>query len=72
VGRSSCGRDLERFRDWPKNLVPMSKCIFQGSIQRVNANVEETRDGVPVPSHLLILHHSFGDNLVDCRLDQAG
>jgi hypothetical protein len=48
----------------------MSKCIFQGAIQHVNAYVEETLDGVPVPSHLLLLHHSLGDDLVDCRLDE--
>jgi hypothetical protein len=50
----------------------MSKCVFQGAIQHVNANIEETLDSVPVPSHLLLLHHSFGDNLVDCRLDEPG
>jgi hypothetical protein len=56
----------------PETLVPMSKCVFQGAIQHVNANIEETLDSVPVPSHLLLLHHSFGDNLVDCRLDEPG
>jgi serine/threonine protein phosphatase PrpC len=29
-------------------------------------------DSVPLRSHLLLLHHSFGDNLVDCRLDEPG
>jgi hypothetical protein len=38
----------------------MSKCVFQGAIQHMNANIEETLDSVPVPSHLLLLHHSFG------------
>jgi hypothetical protein len=56
----------------PETLVPMSKCVFQGAIQHVTANIEETLDSVPVPSHLLLLHHSFGDNLVDCRLDEPG
>jgi hypothetical protein len=58
--------------DWPESLVPMSKCVFQGAIQHVNTNIEETLDSVPVPSHLLLLHHSFGDNLVGCRLDEPG
>ena len=34
----------------------MSKCVFQGALQHVNANIEETPDSVPVPSHLLLLH----------------
>src|ERR1700722_12717536 len=72
VGWSRCGRDLERFRDWPETLVPMSKCVFQAAIQHVNANIEETVDSVPGPSHLLLLHYSFRDNLVDCRLDEPG
>jgi len=36
---------------------------FLGVVQHMNANVEETLDGVPVPSHLLVLHHSLGDDL---------
>src|SRR5580704_11624041 len=59
-----CDRDLGPIRDWPKSLVPLPECIFQGAVQHVNPDVEETLDSVPVPSHLLLLHHSFADNLV--------
>jgi hypothetical protein len=38
---------------------------FQRAIQHMNADVEALLDGVRVPSHLLLLHHSFSHNLVD-------
>ena len=59
-------------RDGPKAFVPMAECVFQGAIEHLNANVEKALDGVPVPSHLLFLHHPFHDNLVDSGLDEPG
>jgi hypothetical protein len=44
---------------WPKALVPMAKCIFQGAVENVNAYFEEELDSVPVPPHLLLLGHSL-------------
>ena len=51
--------------------MPLPECIFQGAVQHVDPDVEETLDSVPVPSHLLLLHLSFGVNLVDQALGRA-
>jgi hypothetical protein len=49
----------------------MAECIFQGGVENIDADVEERLDGVPVPSHLLLLHHALRKDLVDCRCDEA-
>jgi hypothetical protein len=53
------------------SLCPLTECIFQSAIEHMNANVEKALNGVPVPSHLLFLHHPFRDDLIDSRLDEA-
>lgn len=55
-----------------KAFVPMTECVFQSAIEHLNGNVEKALNGVPVPSHLLFLHHPFRDNLIDCGLDEPG
>jgi hypothetical protein len=52
--------------------VPVAECIFQGAIENVNASVEEGLNSVPVPPHLLLLDHSFGNDLVDRGLCESG
>jgi len=72
VGWSCSESQLGSDRDRPKAFGPITERIFQSAIQHMNANVEEALDDVPVPSHLLLLHDSLGDNLVDGRLDKPG
>jgi hypothetical protein len=49
----------------------MAKCIFQSGVEDMNANFQESLDGVPTPSHLLLLYHALGNDLVDGRFDKA-
>src|ERR1017187_7059184 len=49
----------------------MPEGIFQCGVEHMNANVQERLDGVPVPSHLLLLCHALRDYFVDCRFDKA-
>ncbi len=42
----------------------MTECIFQGGVENMNTDVQDRLDGVPVPSHLLLLHHPFRDNFL--------
>ena len=50
----------------------MAKCIFESSIQYVNANIDEMLYGVTIPPHLLFLGHALRNDLVDRRLGEAG
>jgi hypothetical protein len=56
--------------DRPEAFVPMTECVFQSPIDYMNANVYKPLGDIPVPSHLLFLHHPFRDNFVDRRLDK--
>jgi hypothetical protein len=49
--RPECGTAIGR-----KPWCHCRKAFFQRAIEHVNANVEEALDGVPVRSHLLLLH----------------
>jgi hypothetical protein len=49
--------------------VPVAKCIFQSGVENMNANVQESLDGVPTPLHLLLLYHALRNDLVDGRFD---
>jgi len=52
--------------------MPKAKCIFEGSVKYVNADIKKALDGVPVPPHLLFLRHALCDDLVDCGLGEPG
>jgi len=56
--------------DRPEALVPMTECVFQRAVEHMNANVQKPLDGIPVPSHLLLLDHRFRDDFIDHRLDK--
>src|SRR5450631_113924 len=49
----------------------MTKCIFQSGVENMNANVQESLDCVSAPSHLLLLYHTLGNDLVDGRFNKA-
>ena len=49
----------------------MTKCIFQSGVENMNANVQESLDFVSAPSHLLLLYHALGNDLVDGRFNKA-
>lgn len=49
----------------------MAECVFQSAIEHMNTYVEKPLDGVPVPSHLLLLHHAFRDDFIDRGLDKS-
>ena len=72
MGWLSSGSGLEEDFSRPEASVPMPECIFQCAVENMNANVQERLDGVPVPSHLLLLCHAFRNDLVDCRFDKTG
>lgn len=71
VGWSSSGSRLEEVYWRPKALLPMTECIFQRGVESMNADIEKRLDGVPVPSHLLLLYHALRNDLVDYRFDEA-
>ena len=50
----------------------MAECVFQRLVENVNADVGELLDCVPVPSHLLLICHPFGDDLVNRRFSEPG
>jgi hypothetical protein len=73
----SCGQImLRRLTVWnwngSKASMPMAKCVFEGSVQDVDANIKEALDGVTIPPHLLLLDHPLGDNFIDRRLGEPG
>ena len=45
--------------------------IIRSAIKDMNANLEEALNDTTTQPHLLLLHHSFGYDLVDCRLYEA-
>ena len=49
----------------------MAKCIFQSGVEDMNANIQKSLDGMPTPSHLLLLYHALRNDLVDGRFDKA-
>jgi hypothetical protein len=66
----SCGRLCGcGFFHWSGNrskaAMPKAECIFEGSVQYVNADVKKAVDGVTVPPHLLFLRHCSHSDLRD-------
>ena len=59
VGSSGCQGQLILLRERPKAFVPMTKCVFQGAVEHLNADIKKSLDCVPVTSRLLLLHHSL-------------
>jgi hypothetical protein len=57
-------------RERAKAFVPKTKCVFQGVVEHLNADIKKSLDGVPVPSHLLLFHHSLRDNFIDRGFDE--
>jgi hypothetical protein len=45
--------------------MSMAGCIFKGSVQYVEANVEEALDRVTIPPHLLFFGHALRDDLAE-------
>src|ERR1700677_1933725 len=72
VGKLCCDRAFAWSWDGSKALMPMAECIFEGSVQYADANVEEALDRVTIPPHLLLLCHALCDDLVDCGLGEPG
>ena len=56
----------------PKASMPMPEGVFQGAVEHMNPYVQELLDRIPVPPHLLLLRHPFGDNLVDGGFGKSG
>jgi hypothetical protein len=55
-----------------KPRMPVAECIFQRSIENVDADFEKGLYSMPVPSHLLAFVHTLRDNLVDRRFSKPG
>ena len=60
------------FNSGPELSMSITECVFQRSIKNVNLNIGKLLDSVPLPSHLLLLRHSFGNDFVDRRFGEAG
>src|SRR3954453_23905713 len=72
VGWLGCSGPLCLLFLWPKATMPMAERVFQGAIEHVDPYVQELLDRVPVPPHLFLLPHSFGNHLVDGGFGKSG
>jgi hypothetical protein len=55
----------------PEAGVPSAEGLFQRGIQYMHSHSEKRLNGEPVPTHLLLLDHSFCDDLIDCGFDPS-
>ena len=72
VGWLGCSGPLCRLFLGPKATMPMTERVFQSALEYVDPYIQERLDRVPVPPHLLLLPHPFGDDLVDGGFGQSG
>ena len=49
--------------------MPGAEGLFQRGIQYMHSHGKKRLNGEPVPAHLLLLDHSFCDDLIDCGFD---
>jgi hypothetical protein len=72
VGRLCWAGSFACSWDRSEASMPMAECIFEGSVQYLDPNVEKALDRVTIPPHLLFLRHTLRDDLVDCRFGEPG